>query len=608
MSDLVKPRVSIHSRTASADSTYDLMEDELTCPVCLELFADPLMLPCSHSICKKCLTDIIDSREKGGKNGLECPSCRKTITVTREKVANLPKNLALENIVFRFQEIQSTNLTRSSSLDQSSDLDLADTSMHSDFDETVFSENISEDCGLCDSKSPAKAVWYCQRCAVLYCQKCLNIYHPKKGSLSHHKIRKPSKTELEEKTVFCRDHGTEVASIFCDSCKVLLCHLCVCQGVGKHSGHKILALDAAWKHLRECVTSSKEQLESMMSSLTEQNSKLEELTDDVENIHKQARDKVDCQYRRFVQDVTTTLDEQRQVVLGQIGKQRSHATLSFKTHIDHNKEQLQSMESMAESCKKLLDEDHTKELLQKADAVRPIMEGVGAMKTTAESNTSSYKELITLQPVQSEIKSSVSKFKTSSFDCFKTFTGDDSEKCASLVPTIRSVASPGNLDTPRVQNKCLITWGFNSTTFTAEPLSGNSLWTVTVERNTNQIRDVTAGYLFGVGIAAQVLGYKDQVGINGKSYGVVCSNGGLHFCYEGTMDLLMPLDGLPMSVTVSVVFDHSDRLVFAYTLTSAVWGDTLVGKRVITNEAFKDAVHPVFTVSHRVKMQFPTHV
>ena len=43
---------------------YESMEDELTCPVCLELYADPLMLPCSHSVCKKCIQDIVDSKTK----------------------------------------------------------------------------------------------------------------------------------------------------------------------------------------------------------------------------------------------------------------------------------------------------------------------------------------------------------------------------------------------------------------------------------------------------------------------------------------------------------------------------------------------------------------
>jgi len=39
----------------------EVMEEELTCPVCLELYADPLMLPCSHSICKKCLEEMLNS-------------------------------------------------------------------------------------------------------------------------------------------------------------------------------------------------------------------------------------------------------------------------------------------------------------------------------------------------------------------------------------------------------------------------------------------------------------------------------------------------------------------------------------------------------------------
>ena len=50
--------------------SYEKMEEDLTCPVCLELYADPLMMPCSHSVCKACLHDIMKSREKSGKQGL----------------------------------------------------------------------------------------------------------------------------------------------------------------------------------------------------------------------------------------------------------------------------------------------------------------------------------------------------------------------------------------------------------------------------------------------------------------------------------------------------------------------------------------------------------
>jgi len=44
------------------DFNLEVMEEELTCPVCLELYAEPLMLPCSHSMCRKCLEDMLNCR------------------------------------------------------------------------------------------------------------------------------------------------------------------------------------------------------------------------------------------------------------------------------------------------------------------------------------------------------------------------------------------------------------------------------------------------------------------------------------------------------------------------------------------------------------------
>lgn len=109
----------------------------------------------------------------------------------------------------------------------------------------VFSDSMSEACGLCDENSQNNASWYCEQCCVAYCQSCLENFHPKRGPLAHHKLRRPIKNESMEKEAFCVDHEAEVAAIFCDKCQSLVCHLCVCEGVGKHSQHKILSLDTA---------------------------------------------------------------------------------------------------------------------------------------------------------------------------------------------------------------------------------------------------------------------------------------------------------------------------------------------------------------------------
>lgn len=51
-----------HVKINKMEFNYEVMEEELTCPVCLELYADPLILPCSHSMCKKCLEEILNNR------------------------------------------------------------------------------------------------------------------------------------------------------------------------------------------------------------------------------------------------------------------------------------------------------------------------------------------------------------------------------------------------------------------------------------------------------------------------------------------------------------------------------------------------------------------
>ncbi|XP_061098955.1 E3 ubiquitin-protein ligase TRIM35-like [Conger conger] len=70
-----------------ASGSPSLLEEELTCPVCSEIFRDPVVLSCSHSFCKACLQQYWDQ-----KGSLECPVCRK-----RYSKQHPPINLSLRN-------------------------------------------------------------------------------------------------------------------------------------------------------------------------------------------------------------------------------------------------------------------------------------------------------------------------------------------------------------------------------------------------------------------------------------------------------------------------------------------------------------------------------
>uniref|UniRef100_A0AAY4BK97 Zinc-binding protein A33-like n=1 Tax=Denticeps clupeoides TaxID=299321 RepID=A0AAY4BK97_9TELE len=73
-------------------------EEDLSCPVCCEIFKDPLVLSCSHSVCKVCLQMFWESKESR-----ECPVCMRRSSKERP-----PLNLALKNLCesFSVEKIQ----------------------------------------------------------------------------------------------------------------------------------------------------------------------------------------------------------------------------------------------------------------------------------------------------------------------------------------------------------------------------------------------------------------------------------------------------------------------------------------------------------------------
>ncbi|KAG9269275.1 E3 ubiquitin-protein ligase TRIM39-like [Astyanax mexicanus] len=74
-----------------------LSEEELSCPVCCEIFRDPVVLSCSHSVCRTCLQQFWKT-----KGSQECPVCRR-----RSSRSEPPCNLVLKNVCEAFLESRS---------------------------------------------------------------------------------------------------------------------------------------------------------------------------------------------------------------------------------------------------------------------------------------------------------------------------------------------------------------------------------------------------------------------------------------------------------------------------------------------------------------------
>ncbi|XP_036921209.1 tripartite motif-containing protein 65 isoform X2 [Sturnira hondurensis] len=74
---------------AAAAMAKELLEDKLTCSICLELYEDPVTLPCGHNFCGACIRDGWSRREKA------CPECRAPFP----DHAELRRNVALTDVL-----------------------------------------------------------------------------------------------------------------------------------------------------------------------------------------------------------------------------------------------------------------------------------------------------------------------------------------------------------------------------------------------------------------------------------------------------------------------------------------------------------------------------
>ena len=74
------------------------LEEQLKCPVCLDTYTNPKILPCHHSFCQECLEKLPKERARGDTYYLSCPTCRQRAEVPRKGVGAFPVAFHLNNL------------------------------------------------------------------------------------------------------------------------------------------------------------------------------------------------------------------------------------------------------------------------------------------------------------------------------------------------------------------------------------------------------------------------------------------------------------------------------------------------------------------------------
>ncbi|CAM5158596.1 unnamed protein product [Eretmochelys imbricata] len=74
----------------AAESPVESLQEEATCPICLEYFTHPVTLECGHNFCRTCIAQCW----QGPDTAASCPQCRETL-----QQRNLRPNRQLANVV-----------------------------------------------------------------------------------------------------------------------------------------------------------------------------------------------------------------------------------------------------------------------------------------------------------------------------------------------------------------------------------------------------------------------------------------------------------------------------------------------------------------------------
>ncbi|XP_038196254.1 tripartite motif-containing protein 30A-like [Arvicola amphibius] len=85
-----------------ASSVLEMIKEEVSCPICLELLKDPVSANCNHIFCRACITLNYES-SKGKEGEGICPVCRDSYLF-----GNLRPNWHVANIVERLKEFKSS--------------------------------------------------------------------------------------------------------------------------------------------------------------------------------------------------------------------------------------------------------------------------------------------------------------------------------------------------------------------------------------------------------------------------------------------------------------------------------------------------------------------
>ena len=317
------------------------LHEEVSCSVCMSTFTEPKQLPCLHSFCLHCLSEIL--RTSGRHDIITCPECRKEVEVPRSgNLKDLPTNFRINSLldVLAIKECNTTTVK----------------------------------CGNCDKKTSQS--FYCFQCHAFWCEaNCISLHNGMKANKEHRMLALKDFQDEDYENVlkrpsFCqkKHHEKEELKLFCKVCEVAICSACA---LTDHEGHaKIL--------LEEAANERKIRLEAVIDSHKEkaqqERDKINNLDENVTEIEAQAA-AAKRHVQMFAEKMIGAIEADKQEIFDEIDNQLKGLRERFavqKNNVEHRE---RTRKTAVENAEILIKRSTSAEIVQFDESLNTIFQG-----------------------------------------------------------------------------------------------------------------------------------------------------------------------------------------------------------------------------------------
>ncbi|XP_070698803.1 E3 ubiquitin-protein ligase TRIM21-like isoform X2 [Pempheris klunzingeri] len=231
-----------------------LSEDQFLCPICLDVFTDPVSTPCGHNFCKSCINKHWEDNVL-----CKCPNCDKIYNTRPE----MQVNTLVSEMVSHFRASSSS--------------------------EPQAAKPGEVPCDVCTG-TKLKALKSCLVCLVSYCETHLEP-HLTVSSLKRHQLIDPVEN-LEGR--MCTKHNKPL-ELFCKADQTCICILC---SISDHKAHNVVCLQEEYEGKKAELGKTEAELQQMIQ---QRQLKIEEI---IREKHRGIKTKAEDFIREMEQEIS----------------------------------------------------------------------------------------------------------------------------------------------------------------------------------------------------------------------------------------------------------------------------------------------------------------